>query len=186
MRYRTVIGALSTLILGCTLTGCTNPYAPTTPPGTQTPSASVQNTGEPPAPSPPSPTTQAPLDVQRTAQSAILQFARLYANWNYRTLTRDQLALAAMSVGAARLAEQQAASSSHADGTIGRAHLANRGEVLGVSEDLTREGWWTLVTREQTSGGGEYEGLTATDHVTLIQLAAVNSGWAVSQWLPQS
>lgn len=43
-----------------------------------------------------------------------------------------------------------------------------------------------LVTREQTAGSGEYEGLAASDHVTLVQLAAVNGGWAVTQWLPQS
>ena len=58
--------------------------------------------------------------------------------------------------------------------------------MLGVSPDLARSGWWVLVTREQTAGSGEYEGLAASDHVTLVQLAAVNGGWAVTQWLPQS
>lgn len=180
------LSALITFLLVCVLAGCNDPYANAAPPGAQTPGVSMQNEGEPPAPSPPTPSSQAPAAVQHTAKRAILQFAHFYANWTYRTLTRDQLALAAMSVGAARLAERQAAAASHTDSTIGRAHLANRGEVLGVSEDLARPGWWTLVTREQTSGGGEYEGLTATDHVTLVKLATVPVGWVVSQWLPQS
>ena len=45
---------------------------------------------------------------------------------------------------------------------------------------------WTIVTREQTSGAGEYEGLPAAYHVTLAKLAAVGGGYAVSEWLPQS
>jgi hypothetical protein len=89
------------------------------------------------------------------------------------------------SVGPARLAEQQAAATSRADSTITRARLSNHGQLLAVSPDLARHGWWILVTREQTTGGGEYEGLAASDHVTLVQLAAVNGGWAVSLWLPQ-
>jgi hypothetical protein len=180
------LSTLVTLLLGCVLAGCNNPYANAAPPSAQTPGVSVQNAGEPPAPSPSTPSSQAPAAVQHTAKHAILQFAHLYANWTYQTLTRDQLALAAMSVDAARLAERQAAAASRTDNTIERAHLVNRGEILGVSEDLAQPGWWTLITREQTSGGGEYEGLTATDHVMLVKLATVPGGWVVSQWLPQS
>jgi hypothetical protein len=88
-------------------------------------------------------------------------------------------------VGPARLAEQQAAATSRADSTITRARLSNHGQLLAVSPDLARHGWWILVTREQTTGGGEYEGLAASDHITLVQLAAVNGRWAVSLWLPQ-
>jgi len=91
-----------------------------------------------------------------------------------------------ISVGAARLAEQQAAAATRADNTLARARIANSGEVLSVSPDLARHGWWVVVTRERTVGDGEYEGLASGVHVTLVQLASVGDGWAVSQWLPQS
>ena len=43
-----------------------------------------------------------------------------------------------------------------------------------------------IVTREQTGGDTQYEGLPAAYHVTLAQLASVPGGYAVSEWLPQS
>jgi hypothetical protein len=45
---------------------------------------------------------------------------------------------------------------------------------------------WVIVTREQTGGDTQYEGLPAAYHVTLAQLARVPDGYAVSQWLPQN
>ena len=45
-----------------------------------------------------------------------------------------------MSVGAARLAERQAAASSQADTTIARGHIYNTGQILSVAPDLTSVG----------------------------------------------
>ncbi len=45
---------------------------------------------------------------------------------------------------------------------------------------------WVIVTREQTGGDTQYEGLPAAYHVTLAKLASVPGGYAVSEWLPQS
>jgi hypothetical protein len=53
----------------------------------------------------------------------------------------------------------QVAASEFADGTLAHARSANSGQVLSVSADLARAGWWVVVTREHTSGGGEYAGL---------------------------
>lgn len=167
------------------LAGCTNPDAPSA--GKRTSStASPQNEGEPPAPAPASPASQLPADVQSTPTAALTAFSRLYSNWTYRTLTSDQRELAAMSVSAARLAEQQAAASSQADTTIARGHIWNSGQIVSIAGDLSQPGAWAVVTREQTGGSTQYEGLPASYHVTLARLARVRGGYAVSEWLPQS
>jgi hypothetical protein len=124
--------------------------------------------------------------VQPTAQATLRAFAELYVNWNYRTLTAQQRTLSAMSVGGARLAEQQAAASSKADTTISQGHIYNSGQVVGVGPDLIDSGLWIVVTHEQTGGDTQYEGLPAAYHVTLAQVVAVAGGYAVSEWLPQS
>jgi hypothetical protein len=187
MRSRPLKGLIAVcLLLGAlALAGCTNPDAPSTGPHTVGP-ASPQNAGEPPAPAPASPAAQTPADVQPTPLAALSAFSRLYSNWTYRTLTSDQRALAAMSVGAARLAEQQAAASSEADTTIARGHIWNSGQIVSIASYLARPGTWAIVTSEQTGGSTEYEGLPAAYHVTLAQLARVAGGFAVSEWLPQS
>lgn len=124
--------------------------------------------------------------MQGTPQAALLQFAARYSNWSYRTLAREQLALSSISVGAARLSELKATASTRADSTLARSHISNSGTVLSVSAELARPGWWVVVTREHTSGGGEYAGLAPGYHVTFARLASVPGGWVVSQWLPQS
>lgn len=187
MTSRTLRGLIAVcLVLGAVaLAGCTNPDAPSTGPQTAG-TASPQNAGEQPAPAPASPTAQTPGDVQPTPLAALTAFSRLYSNWTYRTVTSDQRALAAMSVGAARLAEQQAAASSEADTTIARGRIWNSGQIVSIAADVSRAGTWDIVTREQTGGSTEYEGLPAAYHVTLARLARVPDGFAVSEWLPQS
>jgi flagellar basal body rod protein FlgF len=130
--------------------------------------------------------TQSPQRTEPTADAALAAFARLYVNWSFQTLSAQQRELAAMSVGAARLVEQQAAASSQSDSTITRGHIHNTGRVVSIARDLTGSDGWVVVTREQTGGNAHYQGLPAGYHVTLAQLAAVPGGWAVSQWLPQS
>lgn len=178
--------ALAGVVIVLGLAACSDPYAAHPTGGAPSPSAGVENAGEPPAPSPRPAGAQAPIHVQATPQAALLQFASRYSNWSYRTLAREQLALSSISVGAARLSERQAAASTRADSTLARSHISNSGTVLSVSADLARPGWWVVVTREHTSGNGEYAGLAPGYHVTLARLASVPGGWAVSQWLPQS
>jgi hypothetical protein len=180
-----LLAALGLLLAAAALAGCTNPDAPTATHGS-TATASPQNAGEPPAPAPPVAAAQAPAGVQPTPVKALAAFARLYTNWTYRTLSADQRTLAAMSVGAARLSEREAAASSRDDTTIARGRIYNRGEVVSIAPDLTRSGSWLVVTREQTGGDTQYEGLPAAFHVTIATLARVPGGYAVAQWLPQS
>lgn len=183
-RRKAVIAACLVAVV-VVLVGCSNPDAPGAGPKT-TSTSSPQNAGEPPAPAPASSASQAAADVQSTPTAALTAFSRLYSNWTYRTLTSDQRKLAAMSVGVARLAEQQAAASSQADTTIARGHIWNSGQIVSIAGDLSQPGAWAVVTREQTGGGAQYEGLPASYHVTLARLARVSGGWAVSEWLPQS
>ena len=180
-----LLAPLSLLLAAAALAGCTNPDAPTATRSSPA-SASPQNAGEPLAPAPPSASAQAPAGVQPTPTKALVAFARLYTNWTYRTLSSDQQTLAAMSVGAARLSERQAAASSRNDTTIARGRIYNRGETVSISPDLTRSQAWVVVTREQTGGDTQYEGLPAAFHVTIATLARVPGGYAVAQWLPQS
>lgn len=185
---RTPLTLILTLILMLGLLGCSNPYASRAPQGTHGQSDAVQNPGEPPAPAPPTAASQAPARVQSTPQCALTLFADLYTNWSYRTLTQDQLTLAAISVGAARLTERQAAAASTGDTTISRARVFNHGQLIAVAENLAHPGTWIVVTREQTGSedNGEYEGLGASYHLTLATVAAAPGGWAVSAWRPQT
>jgi hypothetical protein len=166
------------------LGGCSNPDAPG--PSDTTYTTTPGNAGEPGAPPPPSPAAQAPFGVHTTPQRALAQFATRYINWSYRTLTEDQRALARSAVGAARLAEQQAAAQSHDDTALARGGIWNRGTTITITPDLAAPGMWVVVTRERTGGDSAYEGLPDSYHVTLARLAAVRGGYAVEQWLPQS
>jgi hypothetical protein len=126
------------------------------------------------------------MDMQSTPSAALAAFSHSYSNWTYRTLTSNQRGLAEMSVGSARLAEQQAAASSQADTTIVRGRIWNSGQIVSIAGDQAQPGMWAIVTREQTGGSSQYEGLPASFHVTLARLARVPGGYAVSEWLPQN
>lgn len=177
-------GAVAACAIGALtpLAGCANPDAPS---GGQGAADRVQSAGEPPAPAPRSASGEAARDVQLSPQRALEAFAARYVNWDSHTLAQDQRALAAMAVGQARLAERQALAATGSDSTLARAHVFNRGTVVAVAPDSQRPGWWVVITREQTGGSQEYEGLAPAYHVTLAQLARVRGGFAVERWSPQ-
>lgn len=188
IRPNTTLGAATaTTLAALALAGCSNPDAPATAnPTTTTTTSAARNAGEAPGP-PPTPTaSQTPVNVQTTPQAALDAFAERYINWNYKTLAAQQRTLTAISVGAARLGEQQAAATNATDSTISQGHIHNSGQVTSIAPELTHHDTWVIVTREQTGGDSQYEGLPAAYHVTLAQLAGVPGGYAVSEWLPQS
>jgi hypothetical protein len=191
MRPSRACGVACALVATCTLSGCVNPDAPGAGPGGETGAARTAehgpgSPGEPTAPTSPTPASQQPAAPVRTPRRALEQFAGIYINWSYLDLQAKQRKLAAMSVGAARLAEQQAALASEADPTIREGHIHNSGQTLAVSENLQEPGEWVIVTREETAGNSSYQGLPASLHVTLARVAQVPGGYAVSEWLPQS
>jgi len=178
------------------LTGCgiTDPYSRRTTSTTQPaakPTKTVrilpeQSPGDAAAPPAPTSAAQNPSQLQSTPQGAIAQFASLYINWDWRTLSANQRRLATISVGSARLAEQQAAAASGRDGEIARARIYNRGRIIAIAPSRTDRSQWVIVTREQTGGNSQYDGLQAADHITLATVAQVPGGYAISQWLPQN
>src|SRR5690349_25074824 len=115
MRKATLLLAiLAAAELALTSCGLSDPYATRgqpTPAATSTSApraaAPEQNPGETPAPPPPEPAAQTPQQVKATPEDAVAQFATLYVNWSWRTLSLQQRQLAHISVGSARLAEQQ-------------------------------------------------------------------------------
>jgi hypothetical protein len=176
--------ALSLAAAAVVLGGCSNPDA--RPTGrTVAADAGISSPGEPGAPAPPPSSTYQLTDPSPTPTAALAAFASLYVNWSYRDLAGEQRALAAISLGAARAAELQAAATSAADSTLARARIANHGTVVSIAADREQRGAWVLVTREQTSGGGDYEALASAYHVTVARVARVAGGYAVSEWLPQ-
>ncbi len=177
------------LLAALALSGCSNPDAAGSSARESEPRTTAgapSSRGEGPAPAPPTPASQAPARVQSTPQSALSAFAGLYVNWSYRTLSAEQRSLATISVGAARLAEEQAAAGAEADTAISQGHIHNSGQVVGIAADLGQRGTWIVITREQTGGSATYEGLPPNYHVTLAHVAQVPGGYAVSEWLPQS
>jgi len=182
MRGRSrIVAAL--MLLGALLGGCANPDAGTRPAAE---TASPGGPGEPRAPAPTPTSADAPRGVRSTPQAALLAFATPYINWDYRTLGATQRSLAAIAVGGAHAAELQAAASSAGDPTITAGQIHNSGVVLSISPDREDRSAWVIVTRERTSGGQDYQGLPASDHVTIARVARVGGGYAVSEWLPQS
>ena len=193
LAHTLTLTAAAAAIAGC---GISNPYqhnagtSTSTSTATSTASASAgnpaQNPGESPAPPPPAPVSQAPASVRSTPAGAIAQFAILYMNWTWRTLAAHERELAALSVGPARLSEQQAAAAAVGDSTVTQSRVYNSGQIISIARSLTNPKQWVIVTREQTGGNSQYDGLQASYHVTLAELAQLNNGGcAVSQWLPQ-
>jgi len=188
-----VLAALAAIVAvgGC---GISDPYThgtTTTNPRHASPTtaaapAAAQNPGESPAPPPPTAQSQAPSAPAATAEQAIRQFALLYVNWTWRTLPTHLRQLAALGVGAARLAEQQAAAAEGRDSEIAATQVYNSGQIVSIAPSQTRSGEWVIVTREQTGGDAQYDGLQPSWHVTLATLVHLPSGYSISQWLPQN
>jgi hypothetical protein len=176
-----LIGLMGLLLSGCGLAGNIGKTTATTP------AAKAANPGEPKGTIPPGQQSGPPANPAGSAEAAILRFASLYINWNYRTLAEHERQLASSAVGDARLAESQAAASAERDRDLQRGHIYNRGSVISVAAMIgNTAGQYTVVTREETGGNPEYAGLQAAFHVTLATVQQLQTGWAVSEWQPQS
>lgn len=145
------------------------------------------NPGEPKGTIPPAAKTGQPVNLAASPEAAILRFAGLYINWNYRSLPAHERQLAASATGDARLAESQAAASAERDRALQQGHIYNRGTVISVAAAIGgAPGRYAVVTREETGGNPEYAGLQAAFHVTLATVKHLPAGWAVDEWQPQS
>jgi hypothetical protein len=119
----------------------------------------------------------------RSPQAALERYANLYVNWTAADVTARQRELASISLGQARAQALQAAASAAGDTQLRKSRVANSGSVVAITRGRgPAAGEWVLVTREQTSGQGDYTGLPPTLHVIYAELAATPKGWVVTQW----
>ena len=124
--------------------------------------------------------------VRPTPQATLERYADLDMNWTAKTVAVVQNQLAAISVGQARAQALQAAASYGRDSTLQASQVANTGTVLAIAPGQgSAAGWWVVVTRETTTGQGDYAGLPPTDHVTDAQVERTRAGFVVSSWSPQ-
>ena len=122
-----------------------------------------------------------------TPQAALERYANLDINWTARTVAGIQDQLAAISLGQARAQALQAAASYGRDSTLQASQVANTGTVIAIAPGQgSAAGLWVIVTRETTTGEGDYAGLPSTDHVTDAQVEHTEHGFVVSAWSPQS
>jgi len=125
--------------------------------------------------------------LARSPRAALERYALAYTNWHAASLLARERELAALAVGAARLAAEQTAASQSAAAELASNHVQNKGVVLTITPGQgPARGQWVVVTQEQTTGTGAYAGLPAAPHVTLARTARLHRGWAVSEWSPQS
>jgi hypothetical protein len=122
-----------------------------------------------------------------TPQAALERYANLDINWTATTVASGQRRLAAISVGQARAQALQAAAAYGRDSTLQASRVANSGTVIAIAPgEGPAAGSWVIVTREATTGQGEYAGLPPTDHITVAQLEHTRAGLVVSSWSPQN
>jgi hypothetical protein len=192
------------LALALTLAGCglTDPYTSQHPATTSTSTSAIPTTttatvpNADPAPERGGTIPNAAQAAQNnpaagagrpTPQAALERYANLDINWSAKTVAGIQSQLAAISVGQARAQALQAAASYGRDGTLQASQVANTGTVVAIAPGQgPAAGWWVIVTRETTTGHGDYAGLPLTDHVTDAQVQHTHNGWVISSWSPQS
>jgi hypothetical protein len=192
--------AAATVLMTVVLAGCglTDPYQQHTivsRPTTATPAPLPSDQADPaperggttPQSTHAEPTTLAPDAALASPQAALERYAQLYLNWNATNVVQVQRRLASISIGQARAQALQAAASANRDPELANSRLANRGEVIAVSPGLASAGGrWVIVTSEQTTGQGDYQGLPPTQHIIYAQLTRTHAGYVVSQWAPQN
>lgn len=157
------------LIVGLALAGCQDPYGP---------SGSPQAWTERTVASPSRPTSEAEVVVR--------SFARLWINWDWRTVGAQQRRLARLA--APRLARQLRtnAASARLDASLARDRRGARGEVGIVKLIATSAAASGLVvTREQsyTNGRADLGGLRY--RVYRVAITRHAGAWEVTRWDPQ-
>ncbi|MGI8559710.1 MAG: hypothetical protein ACR2ND_15645 [Solirubrobacteraceae bacterium] len=120
-------------------------------------------------------------------QAALERYALLYVNWNAADVAATERQLASISLGQARAQASQAAASAARDTLLTRSRVHNTGQLVAVAQGQgAAGGQWVIVTRELTTGQGDYAGLPPSLHVNYAQVTHRSSGWVVSEWAPQN
>ena len=200
-RARRTVVTLAALLVAGELTGCAgiaNPYQTngTATSTTSTPRATTPADADDPTPERNGtvpPRQEAAIDrlsagaARTSPQAALTHYALLYINWTAAQVAANQRQLAAISLGQARAQALQAAANLARDPELTKSAVSNTGTVVAITAgEGAAFGLWVLVTREQTTGQGDYAGLPPTLHVIYARLTATAHGWVITAWQPQN
>lgn len=187
---------LAAIVLAVLLPGCQDPYqqdqAQQTPAGAAAeerarreqahgdelaPRARVRDTAPPSARGLP----------RSSPRAAVRAFCAQWANWDWRTLARQQRRLARLSVGRLRREYLAAAQTAARDERLVADRVAVRGQVVGV--DVTgsgpeRAGVCVALEEQLENGRAELSGGRHNVYLARLRRAA-HGGWWVSRWEPQ-
>ena len=178
MRSPALAAAVAVALCGC---GITDPYTQETRTARPAPAGAVTG-GEhdgPPAPS----ATVPPGASVPTPQAALARYGAIYVNWTAATLPALQRRLASISTGQARA--QALAESETPPHAVSTYAVSNSGQVVAIAPGQgPKRCEWAVITDEQTTGDGPYQGLPATSHVTWATVQRNGQRWVVSGWYP--
>jgi hypothetical protein len=170
------------------LAGCQDPYVnDQARPGPATTQHAAKTPSDTARPGPPAaPRLAAARQPSASPRQAARTFAARWANWDWRTASRQQRALARLAVG--RLAQQLTANASSArvDATLARDKPGARGSVAAIDLDVrATRATGVVVTHEQTYTDGRADLGGQRYRVYLIRLTSHRGSWGVSAWKPQ-
>jgi hypothetical protein len=200
LRQSLLVAAVLAAGIGLSACGIPDPYAshPRAAgpgPGHIVETTTVASTNADPAPEQSGTIPATPRAAQRdvaagaaaqTPQDALARYARLYINWTARTVEQVERHLAAISLDGARAQALQAAARYTHDSTLAASRVTNAGTLVSVAAgEGPARGQWVVVSREHTTGDGEYAGLPASLHVIYGRVVRQPDGWVVSEWSPQ-
>ena len=110
-----------------------------------------------------------------------------HLNWTAAGLVARERQLAALALGQARAQALQAAAGAARDPELTRSRVTNTGQLVAVAPGTgAASRRWVLVSRETTTGTGDYAGLPAALHVIYAQVTHTPAGWVITQWSPQT
>ena len=178
MRTSALVTAVAVALSGC---GISDPYTRAPRPAAPA-SAHAITRGDhdgPPAPS----ATVAVAVAARTPEAALARYGAIYVNWTAATLPAVQRHLTSISTGQARA--QALAESVTPPPAVSTYAVSNSGWVVAVTAgEGPKRGEWAVITDEQTTGDGPYQGLPATSHVTWATVQRDGQRCVVSGWYP--
>lgn len=125
-------------------------------------------------------------DAQGSPRAAVDAFCSQWANWNWRTIERQQQRLAALATG--RLARQLAAEARlrAQDQALRRDRLGKRGRVVAIDVKpgtATRDAVCVAWEEQLVRGRADPEGARHRVYLTTVQ--HTTDGWAIRRWEPQ-
>jgi hypothetical protein len=180
------------LLLAGVSTGCQDPRDPDRerdsgrPEGTSTAAARRAPARGGAARPAPAADSEVQTGTRSTPRSAVNAFCSQWANWNWRTIGRQQQRLAALATGGlAQQLEAEARTRAKNRG-LRRDRLGTRGRVIAIDVKRTDNNSNAVcVTWEEQLANNRVQLEGARHHVYLTTLQHTGNGWAVTQWEPQ-